>query len=162
MAVRATEIIEDCQRCIEALIAKLCSTTVPWTSWTSTLGRPETDRWELASSFIYTMEPYFVEITGQQQGGSSLAIYEVIIGTWNNRKSGGAEEINIMTSRIQNLFQVPATWSTAFTITINSVVFTDTTLRAQGIGILGITGARQIETEEKKEFRNEQTLRFIA
>lgn len=161
MAVRANTILEDCQRCIHGLISKLCSTTAPWTSWTAILGYPESDVWELTAAVIYVETPYKIAIS-RQQGGLGLGTYGVPLGAWDNRKTGGTEEMNIISSRILNLFETPATFNTQFTIVIGGTTYTNTTLYAQGIGISDISGARRIETEDSKEFRNEFTLTFIA
>jgi len=160
MTVRAVEIIEDCQKCFSELIKQLCSATAPWTSWIAVLGYPETRIWETTKAVIYIEPPMQIN-TRWQQGGLGGGEFEMIIGAWDNRKEGGTEEINIINSRILALMMNPSTLNTSFDVTLGSA-FTSTTLVAQGIIVTGVIGPREIETEDRKEFRSEFVVNFIA
>lgn len=158
MSVRATHIIEDIEKCVFALISKLCTTTSPWTSWTPYMGWPEVDiDNEFTEPIIYILNP-FLTSSDYIQGGLSTKSWEMIIGAWDHRKVGGTEEINIIGSRLLNLFGDPQTVNTTqFNVTL-SEAFTNTTLKAQGCYVLGIIGPRDIATEDLKEFRREFTI----
>jgi len=86
----------------------------------------------------------------------------MIIGCWVDRKTGGLEELNIMNSRLFDLFDDSKTaHTTQFTVTTNAA-HTDTTLLAQGVRVEGILGPRSIPVEDRKESRTEVTIYLIA
>lgn len=161
--VRANYKIEDIQRCIKGLIAKLVAGTAPWTSWQVVFGWPETDiNNKLVKPTIYVLEPILIDQLFQQGGQTGLGLYEMIMGAWDDRYIGGTEEINIIGSRILNLFNDANTvHTTQFDVTLDSA-YTNTTLITQGIRIVGIGGPRVIDTEDRKEFRREFDLRLKA
>ena len=158
MSVRSTYIIEDVQQCIYGLLSKLTSTTAPWTSWSVVLGWPETDVFKkLEKPFIYVLDPLKID-AAWQQGGLSLGSYQILLGLWDDRKTGGTEEINIMSSRLLDLFGNPSSAHTTKFDVITDATYTNTTLKAQGVCIDEIRGPRNIATEDLKEFRREFTL----
>lgn len=158
MAVRSAYIIEDIQQCIYNVISKLTSTTAPWTSWTAKLGYPEADVLDqLAKPIIYIMNP--VAVNEQwQQGGLYVGFYEMTIGAWDDRKTGGPEEMNIIASALLNLFRNPSSCHAQQFNVVTDASYTNTTLITQGVRVDGIRGPREIATEEIKEFRFEFTL----
>lgn len=161
MAVRSNYLIEDTQKCIYSLLAGLESTTAPWTRWDVVLGWPETDVFKkLTKPFLYVLPPT-VQSWRRVQGGKSSPLMSMTIGAWDDRKTGGTEEINIVGSRILALFGDPQTvHTTTFTVTLDSV-YTGTTLKNQGVYVDGIFGPREIATEDVKEFRTEFELYLI-
>jgi len=162
MSVRTDYIIEDCQKCFHTLISTLTGSTSPWTRWTAVLGYPETDMFtDFKKPLIYTMSPMQVD-KQWQQGGLCIGFYEYIQGLWDDRKTGGVEEINIMSSNVLSLFQNPqSVGTTTFDITLDEA-YEDTTLMAQGISVMNIIGPREIATENPKEFRREFSVLFRA
>ena len=162
MTVQANNIIEDLQQCIFSLVKDFTDGTAPWTSWTPVLGYPETETFEqFTKPLIYIMAPVLTD-TQWQQGGLYIGAYEGVIGAWDDRKTGGTEEINIISSRILWLFGNPNTaHATTFDV-VTDATYTNTTLIAQGLRVEGIAGPREIATEEIKELRVEFTLSIIA
>lgn len=162
MAVQANKIFDDLQQCIYQLLKKLSTTTAPWTSWSIVLSDAEGSQYgEFTKPFIYVNPPVLTDKLSQQ-GGRSLGFYEMIIGCWVDRKTGGLEELNIMNSRLFDLFDDSKTaHTTQFTVTTNAA-HTDTTLLAQGVRVEGILGPRSIPVEDRKESRTEVTIYLIA
>ena len=164
MTVRQNTIVTDIWKCVYALLNKLCSTTAPWSSWDCIKGYPEADRFaDFTKPFVYIEDPMPLSDVYFQQGASKAKRqYSIMVGAWDDRKTGGIEEITIMTSRISDLFSDPYTVHTAtFDVTL-ATAYSDTTLKAQGISVDGIGGPRKIETENQKEFRREFELRVTA
>jgi len=164
MSVRQNTIVTDIWKCVHALLKKYCDNTAPWSSWDCIKGYPEEERFaDFTKPFIYTEDPFPVGDVYMQQGASKgKRLYSIIIGAWDDRKTGGIEEITIMTSRISDLFSDPYTVHTAtFDVTLATAI-SDTTLKAQGIRVDAIGGPRKIEIENQKEFRREFELRVTA
>jgi hypothetical protein len=159
MTIRAAYATEDIQKCIFKCINAMSGFS---SRWTVILGWPNTDAFKkLAKPFIYVLDPVPVNKIFHQ-GGIPFRFYEMIIGIWDDRKTGGSEEINLMTSNILNNFEDSKTLhSTKFTVTLDST-YTDTTLHLRAISVLGITGPRDIATEDLKEFRKEFTILLKA
>jgi hypothetical protein len=162
MAVRSTYFIDDVQKCIHACLAAI--TSDPWTRWDIILGWPEADAatGKFVKPPIYIMPPKVIDWLWKQGGKPGKAL-RMIFGAWDDRGSGGAEEINIIDSRILDLFTDPAVLNAqTFTVTLGSTI-TGTTLIAQGIGIEGIIGPHDLSTGtgSLKEFRHEFDLDII-
>jgi len=80
----------------------------------------------------------------------------MIIGAWDDRKTGGPEEINIIGSHLLSFFRQSKTLhTTQFDLTLRGVTTSDTTLSNQKVKVDGITSMRDIATEDIKEFRKE-------
>lgn len=164
MAIRANYIIDDIQRCIFELFEYLCDNTSPWTDWQVCYGYPETDVFEqFTKPFIYVEAPAQV-FTRSMQAGKPIRQWEMLIGVWDDRKTGGTEEINLMCSRILELFSDPkaVNYTNTFNVTIGTTSFTGTNLTTQNIYVIGIDGPRNLFTEDIKEFRREFTVTIKA
>ena len=89
----------------------------------------------------------------------------MIIGVWDDRKTGGPEEINLMSSRILELCNDPkaVNYTNTFTVTLGSDTYADTNLSSQNLYIEGISGPREINTTvDLMEFRREFSLVISA
>ncbi len=164
MAIRQNYITHDILKCVHALVNKLCSTTSPWTSWTALKGFPESDVFtDFSKPLIYLEDPVLAGDRVLQQGASKRTKeYSMIVGVWDDRKTGGQEEIQMMTSYLMDYFNDPYSCMNAtFDVTL-AATNSDTTLYAQGVVIEGINGPRIVSTEDTKEFRREFDLRIIA
>jgi len=152
MAIRANYIIDDIQRCVFELFEKLCANTSPWTDWQVCYGYPETSIFEqFTKPFFYVMPPSQMA-TLPMQGGKSIRQWQ-----WDDRKTGGTEEINLMGSRLMELFDdaKAVNYTNTLDVTLGTTTYTGTNLGTQGIFITGIEGPRLIQTEDIKEFRRE-------
>ena len=159
--IRTTDKIVDTWKCIHALIDKKTAST-PWSSWKVIKGYPESNVFtDLGTPIIFTEPPHKINDSTPQQGGQKTQEYlDMRIGIWDDRKTGGIEEISIISGRMLDLFGNLNTVHTAtFDVTL-ATAFTDTTLLAQGARVEGIVGPRSIATVNQKEFRNEFTLRL--
>ncbi len=159
MSIRRTYLIDDVQKCVFRLLRQLTGAESPWTSWNVIEGYPE-DRVfeEFDKPFIYVLKPV---VTGayRQQGGLPNYLMEMVIGMWDDRKTGGPEEINIIGSHLLELFMNPQSlYSKKFNVTLGTTSFTDTTLAAQGLRIKNIKGPKELKVKAVKEFRREFTL----
>ena len=157
--IRVTNKITDTWKCINAL---LNNQSAPFTSWKIIKGWPESDVFtDFGSPFIFTESPIQIGYNTPHQGGERAEeFYEMKIGLWDDRKTGGVEEITIMSGRILNLFgNMDTVHSATFDVTLGSA-FSNTTLLSQGVRIEDIKGPRNIATENPKEFRREFTLRL--
>jgi hypothetical protein len=163
MSVRWNYAIDDIQSCVYSLLKKLATYDAPWTSWYVVRGWPEADVFNnLENPFIFVEEPTFVDSRHLQGAGKPYRIFEMRIGLWDDRKTGGPEEINIMSSHLLGLFIDPNNCHTeTFDVTLD-VAYETTTLLNQGIKIKEIRGPRDIMTEDLKEFRKEFTLTLTA
>ena len=163
MSVRDTHIIDDIQACFYELIDKLCTTTSPWTSWSVYRGYPKAAVLsQFTKPLIYVMSPKWAGNINQM-GGKPAAYYEIVIGMWDDRKTGGTEEINIIASRLFSLFRDPnASHAQAFTVTHGTTTYTDTTLINQRVSVVDTRALRDIETTDEDEFRKELTLKIRA
>ena len=159
MSIRRTYLIDDVQKCVFQLLRQLANTESPWTSWDVVEGYPEERvAGEFDEPFVYVLKPV-VSTVYKQQGGLPSYLMEMIIGMWDDRKTGGPEELNIIASHILELFMNPQTLNTTtFTITLGTTTYTNTTLAAQGIRINNIEGPEEVEVTDVKEFRGEFTL----
>ena len=156
MSVRAGYEIEDIQRVVHAVINSKTSAS-PWNGWTVILGWPESEVLNnLAKPVIY-VEPPTMVATATHQGGMSSGVWEMIVGCWDDRKTGGTQEINIMGSQLLNFFRdKKASHDTAkFTITLGSTTYTSKDLIDMGVNVIQIVGPRDIATVDLKEFRTE-------
>lgn len=156
--IRDDYIIEDIQKIMVYLIKKMITDT--WTRWEVIFGYPEQAIFEkFTKPFIYIMAP--TEIDGRlQQGGRGRCHWEMTIGLWDDRQTGGSEEINIQGSKLHNFFKTSQTChAKQFNVILGATTYTNTTLKAQGIRILNIKKLKgDIFTEDIKEFRNEYIL----
>ena len=160
--IRTNNKIVDSWKCIDALLNKYQSTSAPWTSWKVIKGYPESNVFtDLGTPIIFTEPPVKTLEGPSQHGGEKSQEYlDMRIGIWDDRKTGGIEEISIISGRILDLFGNFSTVHTAtFDVTLGSA-FSNTTLLNQGMRVEGITGPRSIETVNQKEFRNEFVLRL--
>lgn len=162
MSVRAAYIILDIHKCIYELIDKLTTATSPWTRWKAVPEYPMEDILkQFAKPVIYIEKPVKIGLI-QHQGGLPCGRYKMKLGAWDDRKTGGPEEIDIIDSAIQNLFDNHQTvHTTQFTVTLDQT-YTNTTLITQGIRIEEIDGGREIATVDIKEFRIEHNLYLRA
>jgi len=158
--IRDEYILEDIQKVIVYLFKKMVANT--WTRWEVVFGYPEQDVFEkFTKPFIYVLPPRESGEIQHQGGGHGRNFWELIIGLWDDRQTGGMEEINIQASKIHNFFKTPQTChAQQFDVTIGSTSYANTTLSAQGIRIQSIQGPRELFTEDIKEFRREFTLIF--
>ena len=163
MSVSQPYIIDDIHNNIHKLFVKLVGNTSPWTRWAVYRGFPDID---VLDSFdkpvIYIMQPNLINTT-QQQGGIGRGQYSVIIGWWDDRKTGGPKEVGIITSQMIYLFKYPiALHAITYDITVRGTTTTGTTLSAQKLSVEGITNIRPIATEDKNEFRSECEITLSA
>lgn len=160
--IRDTHRLLDIQNCVHALIDYLCSDTSPWKSWKAVLGFPEEEIFEQFNKpLIYVLSPVQTD-KKRHQAGESLMFYEMIIGLWDDRKTGGEEEIIIMDSYMLDFFANPGTvHASSFNVTTDAT-YTGTNLITQGIRIRDIGASQEQPTEDKKEFRREFTLSLLA
>lgn len=128
------------------------------------MGWPEADA--ITKKFVkppvYVMPPKVVDWRWVQGGKPGKAL-RMIIGAWDDRGSGGTEEINIIGSRIADLFSDPqALNSQSFNVTLGSYT-SGTTLIAQGINVMSIIGPRDLTdiVDGSKEFRIEFDLDLL-
>jgi len=158
MSVRDDYIIEDIQKVLVYLFKEMVATT--WTRWGVVFGWPEQDVFEKFNKpFIYELTPQESGEIQQQGGGHGRNFWELIIGLWDDRQTGGIEEINIMSSKLHNFLKTPQICHTQqFDVTLGDTVYTNTTLSTQGLRVQSIQGPREIFTEDIKEFRREFTL----
>lgn len=165
--MRATAVIEDVQRCVHACLAAI--TGAPWSRWDVILGWPEADATtgKFVKPPIYVMPPIVTDWRWIQ-GGKPGSRLRMILGAWDDRGTGGTEEINLIASRLLDFFTDPKVMNAqTFTITIGTTTYTGTTLIAQGIRVdtgagPGITGPRQIQSDDLKEFRYEFDLNLLV
>jgi len=151
--------MDDIQSCFLALFKKLTANVSPWTSWEVVRGWPERDILKHFSKPIIYLEPPFRTGVWRQQAGKSGNIWEMIVGAWDDRKTGGIEEIQIISAHIIDLFNDPQTlFGTTFDVTLGGTTYTDTTLTKQKIRAGEAIGPRTIQTEDLKEFRVEFTV----
>ena len=161
--IRATNKIVDIWKCVHAFLNKKRA-SAPWSSWKIIKGWPESDVFtDLGSPFIFTESPIQIGYNTPQQGARrSEEFFEMKIGLWDDRKTGGIEEISILSGRVLDTFgDMYGVHTATFDVTLASA-HTDTTLLEQGITIEDIRGPRNIATENPKEFRREFTLRIRA
>jgi len=154
--------IEDMLWVLRALIASKQS-AAPWSRWEIILGWPETNVFEeLTKPFIYLLEPQKIRDIKQIGGGKSLAVWEMILGAWDDRKTGGTGEINIIASHLLDLFGDDSTHALTFTVSIGGTAYTSKTLTDHGIQIVSITGPFPRAVTDLKEFRYEFNLTLRA
>ena len=163
MAIRRAKSVEDVQRVIYYLISKLTSATSPWTKWDVVLGYPDTQVFEnFDKPFIYVMAPIVIDKVWQM-AGKPVFLWQMTLGCWDDRKTGGDEMINIMGSTMLDFFTDPQTCHTQqFDVTIGGTVYTDTTLVNQGVMVTDINGPFPRFTEDMQEFRTESDLLLKA
>jgi len=166
MSIRSTHIIDDIQQCIYALLNTLSGSTSPWTSWTVVLGYPESEVFDqFTEPIIYVMAPVQIDKVEQQGQDAPTRYWRLTIGVWLERKHGGPEELNIIASRIMDLFEDKKVVGvdTTFNVTLGSTSYTSTNLSTQGIYVNGIIGDRErLEFIDEKEFRHEWEIGLFA
>ena len=147
--------MDDIQTAIIGLLVS--KTSAPWTSWTVIRGWPEASVFEnLSKPFIYVEHPEFTGRANIMQGGGKyIKNWNMIIGAWDDRKTGGPEEIAIITSQLVNLFFDSSVHTATFTASVGGTTYTGKTLLEWGIAISPNVTSRAIATEGEKEFRNE-------
>lgn len=157
MSVRAGYEIEDIQRVVHAVIAAKITGGAPWSSWTAILGWPESDVLNNLSKPVIYVEPPTMIARTVQQGAMSSGVWEMIVGCWDDRKTGGTQEINIIGSQLLNFFRDKKTShdTTKITITLGSTTYTSKDLIDMGVNVISIVGPREIATTDLKEFRTE-------
>ena len=161
--MRTNRKFDDIQTLIYTLIGHLIATETPWSSWGVVRSYPEEEYFiKNTKAFLYVDHP-FLEGQTFQQGGRSIGTFSVIIGMWGHRDYGGAEEVSIMASELLELVDDTNRMHTEeFDVSIGSTDYTNTTLKAQGLRVKGITGPRQLhDGEDLKDFRQEMTLTVL-
>ena len=158
--LRAGYEIDDIQAAIIGLLAS--KTSSPWSGWTLIRGWPEIAVFEnLSKPFIWVEHPQLSGSASMMQGGGKILYqWSMIIGAWDDRKTGGPEEIAIITSQLINLFADSAVHTAAFTASVGGTTYTSKTLLEWGIAISQNVFSREIATQAEKEFRNEITLQL--
>ena len=162
MSVRQTHIIYDLVECFYQLFSKLKTESRPWNSWTVEKKWPEQEMFTDKSAFLIIGEPIRVGSI-DMHGGMGKAQWEMDVGMWITRKSGGDAEIKYMASALHSFFNNPNDCNTKqFTVSLGGTAYTDKTLLQMGIHINGIAGPENIPTEDLKEFRKQVTLNYNA
>lgn len=134
-------------------------TSSPWSSWTVIRGWPEIAVFNnLSTPFIYVEHPQLTGVLMQAGGGKSSKSWEMRIGCWDDRKTGGPQECAIMMSTLINLLSDPAVHTDTFTAAVGGTTYTGKTLLDWGIAISPSMTSRDIYTEAEKEFRAELIL----
>jgi hypothetical protein len=110
------------------------------------------------------MPPVSVADWMQQGGGIPGTEWEMIIGCWDARLTGGPEEIQIIGSQLLALFNNPVTLNktNTFNVTLGATTYTTTNLIDQGIETMSIRGPRPIDCEDLKEFRDEFIITLLT
>ena len=91
-------------------------------------------------------------------GGHPSGYWTMIIGLWDDRKTGGYEEIGVMKGILYNFFNTPSNCNQyQFNVTLD-ITYNNTTLLAQGMPTNAIENIRDIGTNKDKEFRAEVNL----
>lgn len=161
MSIRNARKAYDSQKCIYQAIKKKCDNNAPFTSWTPILSYPQTDIWNDHESIIYLEDPVNTDVKWHQ-GGRNMTGFNMMIGAWTVRKTGGEEEVIIMADELVNLFtDHKALHQVTFDVTTDNS-YSDTTLNAQGVQIQNISVASGIETEGLDGFRKRLTLSYIV
>ena len=160
---RDTEIILDLQTLFLTVLKDLQS-AAPWSRWQIVRGYPNATILDNFSNLtIYVMAPtWFSPGIANQGAKKSTNNWQITIGVWADKKTGGVEETLIATSRIMDFFGDVTKWAqTEFNVTLGSTAYTDTTLIDQGINIFDVSGPQEIlNNVDTNEFRNEFTINF--
>ncbi len=160
--IREAYKVYDIHKVMYELLTELTTTTVPWTDWATVYGWPETEVFDkLDKPFIYVLKP---QKSGNvwQQGGLTMRTYEMYIGGWDDRNTGGPATISVIDSAITAFFENPQTChSTEFTVTLDST-YTNTTIKEMGIVVENISGGEWKDVGDKNEFRIEFVLTLRA
>lgn len=157
MAIRENYEVDDIQTLVYSLLLHLAGDTSPWTSWEVIRGFPDVDVFDQFSKpFLYVLMPTTNYAYRHQGGKVGNKMWSLLIGAWDDRKTGGPEEIAIISSRMLGLFGDPQTaHTTTFNCTLGTTTYTNTTLIAQGLRITAVRGPRELFAENIKEFRAE-------
>ena len=161
MAVRSGYILTDVQECLYQFITKLIAGSAPWTSWAVYKGWPETDVLKhFSKPTIYIDAPLITDTKYYQQGGLFNYQVSVILGCYDDRTTGGPEELEIMASQlVATLLNPSSVLAVTFNVTLGATAYTSTTLIAQGIRIQTMYGPRSgMTSNDLKEFRKEMEL----
>ena len=150
----------DSQKCLYEVIKKKCDNDAPWTSWSPLLGYPESEIWDDHDAIIYVLIPVKTD-EKWVQGGLHFSSFNIKIGVWTTRRTGGEEEIQIISDELENLFTNPATLNAVTFNIVTDATYTGTTLSTQGLQIVGVVGTNPIATVDVKEFRRELTVMYI-
>ena len=156
MTISQAYIIDDIYNMIHSLFVKLVANTVPWTSWAVYRGFPDIEVLKsFAKPVIYIEPPKLVDKM-QQHGGVYRGKYNIIIGWWDDRKTGGPKEVGIIASQMLYLFKyLISLHAITFDVTVRGATISNTTLKAQKVSVEGVQNMRGITTEDKDEFRME-------
>ena len=164
--IRTTHLIDDIQKCIYTLLNTLAGSTSPWTSWNIVYGFPEEEVFEqFDKPIIYVMAPVQLSKLFHQGGDSINRYWRMTIGAWLERKHGGTEEINIIGSRLMDLFddKKVACYDTTFTVTLGTTTYTDTNLTTMGIFVDEVDSMRdRFDFIDEKDFRKEWDIVLVA
>ena len=153
--IRQTHIENDIQRCVVQYLKSFQSAS-PWSRWNVIYGFPETDKFELQAVLIYVMKPKY-NLNGIKSQGAQIDLgrWVMRVGIWNDRVSGGAEEIGIAESRLLYAFRHKSQFTSTFDVTTDAV-YVATTLQAQGIQFESIEGPFEVlKNVDTNEFRYE-------
>ena len=156
MTIRDDYFIEDVTQLIFALLSS--KTSAPWSSWRITIGWPEVDVNSTTDKLVIYIGDIFQTESTPQQGGLNKRKLQMTIGTWDDRISGGTEEINIATSALLSMFNSPEVNSSQFTVTLGTTTYTSKTLGYHGLTIQGANGPMMMDSSDPKEFRRELTV----
>lgn len=161
MAIRSSYILTDVQECLYQFLSKLIVGSAPWTSWAVQKGWPESDVLKhFSKPIIYIDAPLITDTKYWQMGGVPLFQVSTIIGCYNDRSTGGPEELEIISGHLVEKFLNPSgVLAVTFNVTLGATTYSSTTLGAQGIRIQNISGPRGgITADDLKEFRKELEL----
>ena len=153
--IRRDHIVDDIQTVLMALLAAKQS-DAPWSSWAVVRGFPNIEILETYSRpVVYVCAP---EWMGQllHAGGQPSWLWRVTVGAWDDRKTGGPRELNMIMSAMLDFFSDPQTCHTQrFDVRIGGAVYGGTTLPEVGVRVEAVEGPREMMTVDDGEFRAE-------
>ena len=175
--IRADYIFLDTQDLIMALLAKKQAGGAPWSNWRIIKDYPRSYEFRFFADkkpIIFLEEFKLVDkldtqgrTFGQHDSGGTTyedrayrMVLEANLGIWLHEKHGGPDELKIIKSFLNYLFDPPngALPGDTFDITFGSTSFTGTTVYEQGIMNIELSGGQDIPTEDAGEFRQEMGL----
>jgi len=156
--IRESQLYNDIQKVIVGLVQAKIDATAPWSYWQINENWPTGDVFEnFTTPFIYILPPEATKLN-YRYGGGNYKYFTLTFGIWNNVKTGGPKENNIMASAILAFFGCGRTTHTQqFDVTLASA-FTNTTLIAQGLRVTHIHDRGDMYTEDDDQFRKEFVL----
>ena len=153
--IRETHLLDDIQKTLLTFFRKL-SDTSPWDAWEYVEAYPlqeVLDQFE--KPVIYFEKPFLVDKIAHQ-GGRAKRIWRCTIGAWDDRKTGGTEEINIISSQLFKIVEKKEEINdVAFNITLGLESYTGKKMSDMGIKLVELQGPREVFTKDKDEFRYE-------